>query len=87
MADVALTPAAAERIIRERFDAVRLAVIGAPRDVGGLRQEIIAMRERVRGAHPVHPEQFDVKHSRGGMVDAEFAMQFLMLGLERGGNW
>ncbi len=65
--------------LRERFDAVRLAVIRSPREVASLRNEIIAMRERVRGAHPVHPEQFDVKHSRGGMVDAEFAMQFLVL--------
>ena len=65
--------------LRERFDAVRLAVIEAPRDVAGLREEIMAMRARVRGAHPVHPEQFDVKHSIGGMVDAEFAMQFLVL--------
>ena len=65
--------------LRERFDAVRLAVIGAPRDVAGLHDEIIAMRERVRGAHPVAPDRFDVKHSQGGMVDAEFAMQFVVL--------
>ena len=37
------------------------------------------MRERVRLAHPVRGELFDVKHSHGGMVDAEFAVQYLVL--------
>jgi [glutamine synthetase] adenylyltransferase / [glutamine synthetase]-adenylyl-L-tyrosine phosphorylase len=67
------------RGMRERFDAVRQAVITAQRDVAALRSEIIAMREKVRHAHPVRPERFDVKHSPGGMVDAEFTVQFLVL--------
>lgn len=37
------------------------------------------MRGRVRGAHAVPAGQFDVKHSAGGMVDAEFAVQYLVL--------
>ena len=37
------------------------------------------MRRRVRAAHPVKDGHFDVKHSDGGMVDAEFAVQFLVL--------
>ena len=37
------------------------------------------MREKVRAAHPVKPGRFDVKHSLGGMVDAEFAVQVLVL--------
>ena len=65
--------------LRERFDAVRAAVIRAPRDPQALRQEIVAMREKVRAAHPVPAEAFDVKHSPGGMVDAEFAVQYLVL--------
>ena len=65
--------------LRERFDAVRQAVITAPRDIAALRAEIIAMREKVRAAHPVNAARFDVKHSPGGMVDAEFAVQFLVL--------
>lgn len=66
--------------LRARFDAVREAVITAPRDAALLRAEITAMRERVRAAHPVRGEGFDVKHSPGGMVDIEFAVQFLVLG-------
>jgi glutamate-ammonia-ligase adenylyltransferase len=65
--------------LRERFDAVREAVITAPREVPALRTEIMEMREKVRAAHPVKPEWFDVKHSAGGMVDVEFAVQFLVL--------
>jgi len=65
--------------LRARFDAVRQSVISAPRDVAGLHDEIVAMRGKVRAAHPVGDDRFDVKHSIGGMVDAEFAVQFLVL--------
>ena len=65
--------------LRARFDGVREAVITAPRSVDALRLEIETMRERVGHAHPVKAELFDVKHSPGGMVDAEFAVQFLVL--------
>ena len=67
------------RSLRQRFDAVREAVITATRDAAALRAEIMAMRDKVRDAHPVKAERFDVKHSPGGMVDAEFAVQFLVL--------
>nr|WP_237288641.1 bifunctional [glutamate--ammonia ligase]-adenylyl-L-tyrosine phosphorylase/[glutamate--ammonia-ligase] adenylyltransferase [Variovorax sp. PAMC 28711] len=62
-----------------RFDGVREAVIVAPRDREALKAEIMAMRDKVRAAHPVKAGRFDVKHSPGGMVDAEFAVQFLVL--------
>ena len=68
-----------EDSLRQRFDSVREAVISAPRDATALRGEIVAMREKVRHAHPVRGGKFDVKHSTGGMVDAEFAVQFLVL--------
>jgi [glutamine synthetase] adenylyltransferase / [glutamine synthetase]-adenylyl-L-tyrosine phosphorylase len=78
--------------LRERFDRVREAVISAPREPVALRNEIVAMREKVRMAHkgqsrqsqqsgvgPLANAKFDVKYSAGGMVDAEFAVQFLVL--------
>lgn len=68
-----------EPALRERFDAVRQAVITAPRDHAALRGEIVAMRAKVRAAHPVKAGRFDVKHSEGGMVDAEFCVQYLVL--------
>ena len=62
-----------------QFDTVRHAVISAPRDAVSLKAEIVAMRDKVRQGHPVKAERFDVKHSPGGMVDAEFAVQYLVL--------
>nr|WP_315244074.1 bifunctional [glutamate--ammonia ligase]-adenylyl-L-tyrosine phosphorylase/[glutamate--ammonia-ligase] adenylyltransferase [uncultured Albidiferax sp.] len=63
----------------QRFDAIRQNVITAPRDLPALQAEIVAMRNKVRAAHPVRGEAFDVKHSTGAMVDAEFAVQYLVL--------
>ncbi len=65
--------------LQAKFEAVREAVICSPREHTALREEIMAMRERVRQAHPCEAELFDVKHSAGGMVDAEFAVQYLVL--------
>jgi glutamate-ammonia-ligase adenylyltransferase len=53
--------------------------MGAPRDATSLKAEIVAMRERVRKGHPETSGRFDVKHSPGGMVDVEFAVQYLVL--------
>ena len=71
---VAGTPAVAAR-----FEATRRAVLTAPRDHAALREEIRAMREKVRQARPVPTDKFDVKHSPGGMMDVEFAVQYLVL--------
>ena len=69
--------------LQQRFENVRLGVITAVRDTALLKAEIVGMRAKVRAAHPVKGEKaglrFDVKHSPGGMVDAEFAVQFLVL--------
>jgi len=69
--------------LRQRFDAIRKAVIAAPRNPQELKAEINAMREKVRAAHPAKGdpahELFDVKQSPGGMFDAEFVMQYLVL--------
>ena len=68
-----------EEHIAKLFDQVQRAVISAPRDESALKSEIVTMRNRVRSAHAIKPELFDVKHSSGGMVDAEFAVQYLVL--------
>ena len=70
---------AGDASLAERFEATRRAVLCAPRDAQALAQEIVTMRERVREAHPVPKVRFDVKHSAGGMMDAEFAVQYLVL--------
>lgn len=65
--------------LRQQFEQIRAGVITAPRNAQLLRDEIMAMRLKVQAAHPVKSHVFDVKHSRGGMVDAEFAVQCLVL--------
>ncbi|MFO1270886.1 MAG: bifunctional [glutamate--ammonia ligase]-adenylyl-L-tyrosine phosphorylase/[glutamate--ammonia-ligase] adenylyltransferase [Rubrivivax sp.] len=71
--------AAGDRRMAERFEAARCAVLTAERDAAALRAEVQGMREKVRKARPVPAERFDVKHSAGGMMDVEFAVQYLVL--------
>jgi glutamate-ammonia-ligase adenylyltransferase len=70
---------AGEMALAERFENTRRNVLSAQRDPVALRDEVIAMRERLREAHPCPADQFDIKHSHGGMIDVEFAVQYLVL--------
>ena len=65
--------------VAEHFEATRRAVLTTERDHAALREEVRSMREKVRKARPVPAELFDVKHSPGGMMDVEFAVQYLVL--------
>ena len=71
--------AAGAPAVADRFEAVRRHVLTAVREPAALREEIRAMREKVRAARPVPAGVFDVKHSPGGMMDVEFAVQYLVL--------
>jgi glutamate-ammonia-ligase adenylyltransferase len=51
----------------------------APRELAQLALDITQMREKMRAAHAVPAGLFDYKHSIGGMIDLEFAVQFLVL--------
>ena len=62
-----------------RFEATRRAVIEAERDPEALRSEIAAMRQKVRDAHPQRDGRVDLKHGPGGLMDIEFAVQYLVL--------
>jgi len=67
------------------FEKIREAILCQPRDREALRQDVIAMREKMRsalgspakGGHA--PEVFHVKHDNGGIIDIEFMVQYLML--------
>src|SRR5207244_4329487 len=52
-----------------RFESTRRAVIEAERDPEALLDEIAAMRQRVRDAHPQPDDRFDAKHCEGGLMD------------------
>jgi [glutamine synthetase] adenylyltransferase / [glutamine synthetase]-adenylyl-L-tyrosine phosphorylase len=64
----------------EQFEVVRREVIAQPRDLASLAKEVQAMRQKMLDGHPNRSALFDIKHDRGGMVDIEFAVQFLVLG-------
>ena len=65
--------------VGEQFEAIRREVLCKPRDLDALRHEIVAMRQKMCDEHPNKSEMFDIKHDRGGMVDIEFMVQFLVL--------
>lgn len=61
------------------FESEREAILRMTLDTTKLRADVIAMRQRMYAAHPNRSALFDLKHDRGGMVDIEFAVQFLVL--------
>jgi len=61
------------------FEALRREVLGTPRDAGKLRDEVLAMRGKMHAGHVNDSELFDLKHDRGGIVDVEFCVQYLVL--------
>ncbi|HKO88109.1 MAG TPA: bifunctional [glutamate--ammonia ligase]-adenylyl-L-tyrosine phosphorylase/[glutamate--ammonia-ligase] adenylyltransferase [Burkholderiales bacterium] len=61
------------------FEALRRDVLTAPRDLDKLRSEVLAMRQKMLEGHPNKTSLFDIKHDRGGMVDIEFIVQYLVL--------
>ncbi len=61
-----------------RLDAVILDTLKRARDPNTLRQEIGDMRARMRKEHP-GDNAWDLKHRPGGMIDAEFLVQFHVL--------
>ena len=65
--------------VGERFTAIRSAVLEQPRDRDTLRTEVLEMRRKMLDGHPNPSGLFDVKHDRGGLVDVEFTVQFLVL--------
>ncbi len=70
---------AGEPALAARFEDTRRGVLSTVRDPAALRDEVITMRQRLREAHSVPEGHFDLKHSEGGMIDLEFAVQYLIL--------
>jgi glutamate-ammonia-ligase adenylyltransferase len=68
-----------DHAVGERFTAIREAVLALPRDIARLRGEVLDMRRKMREGHPNASGLFDLKHDRGGLVDVEFAVQYLVL--------
>ena len=72
---------AGDPAIASRFDAYSQR--GAAHDRArwtALRDEVVAMREKMVAAHPNTSGRFDIKHDHGGLIDVEFIVQYLVLG-------
>ncbi|MEO8101473.1 MAG: bifunctional [glutamate--ammonia ligase]-adenylyl-L-tyrosine phosphorylase/[glutamate--ammonia-ligase] adenylyltransferase [Betaproteobacteria bacterium] len=70
---------AGDASIAAPFEAIRREVLSAARDTDKLRSEIIAMRDKMRAEKKDRAHQLDLKHTRGGMVDVEFIVQYIIL--------
>jgi len=71
--------AAGDAGVGARFEQIREDILVLPRDAAALREEVLAMREKINAGHPNTSGRFDLKHDRGGMVDVEFVTQYLVL--------
>jgi len=67
--------------LRSRFKAIRREVLTQRRDLSKLRDDVTAMRQKLYQARTPAPDgAFNIKEDRGGMVDIEFLVQYLLLG-------
>jgi len=71
---------AGDRALGAAFERIRIEVLRLPRELAPLRAEVLAMRHKMRDAHGGKSELFDLKHDRGGLIDVEFLIQYLVLG-------
>ena len=72
--------AAGDPALGKAFEEERNAILGMQRDPAKLRADVLSMRAQLLEGHPNASELFDLKHDRGGMIDIEFAVQYLVLG-------
>ncbi|MDK4578266.1 bifunctional [glutamate--ammonia ligase]-adenylyl-L-tyrosine phosphorylase/[glutamate--ammonia-ligase] adenylyltransferase [Kingella kingae] len=63
--------------VGRKFEQIRRAILTQPRDTAQLKRDIIEMREKMFATHP--PVDDNVKYARGGVVDVEFIVQYLVL--------
>lgn len=65
--------------IGEAFEKIRIEVMTQPRDTEKLKSEVQSMREKMRATQHIAADEFDIKHSIGGIIDVEFLVQYLVL--------
>ena len=70
---------AGDAAVGAAFEQERIAILRRSRDPEALRREVVAMRAKMHDAHPNNSDLFDLKHDRGGMIDIEFIVQYLVL--------
>ncbi len=68
--------------LQQRYAAVRQRVLCQPRQQKTLREEVVAMREkmwRTQAQNETDPPVFNLKKDQGGITDLEFIVQYLIL--------
>jgi glutamate-ammonia-ligase adenylyltransferase len=72
---------AGDPAIGAQFERIRDEVLRKDRSSQEqqLKDEVCAMRKRMRDANVNHGELFDLKQDEGGMIDIEFIVQYLVL--------
>jgi glutamate-ammonia-ligase adenylyltransferase len=72
---------AGERELGARFETLRIEILRQPRDLAKLKADVLSMRQRMLDNHASHSQEFfDLKQDRGGLIDVEFIVQYLVLG-------
>ncbi len=66
--------------VGEDFEQIRKEVLCQQRNLASLKNEILIMRQKMLDSHPNPTQLFDIKHDRGGIIDVEFIVQYLVLG-------
>jgi glutamate-ammonia-ligase adenylyltransferase len=70
---------AGDATVGSTFEAIRERILRRKRDPVELERKIVEMRDKLHAAHPNRSGLFDLKHDHGGMIDVEFAVQYLVL--------
>jgi glutamate-ammonia-ligase adenylyltransferase len=69
-----------DSVLTQHFEQSRKEVLARHRTQKKLQQEVIRMRNRMRTELlKSEPGMFDIKQDKGGMVDIEFLVQYLVL--------
>jgi glutamate-ammonia-ligase adenylyltransferase len=73
-------PVAGSPGIGDAFVRIRRSILGGERDPAKLREEVSAMRARMRDELATREQgMFDLKQGAGGIADIEFLVQYLVL--------
>jgi len=68
------------KILAERFMDIRNGVLSLARDTGKVKVSIVEMRDKMlSNDNQQAKSEFNIKNSKGGVIDIEFMVQYLVL--------
>jgi [glutamine synthetase] adenylyltransferase / [glutamine synthetase]-adenylyl-L-tyrosine phosphorylase len=71
-------PVAGDKALCRRCEAAIAGVLELPRDPARLLFDVADMRRRIAEQNP-NPSPWDIRNRRGGLIDLEFIVQYLLL--------